>query len=92
VVVPDAALKLYLVASEEERARRRRMQDEDGAVATGLEQTLDSIRRRDAIDSTRSASPLVVAPDAVVLDTTGRSVPDLVAEVVVRWWMVQDDA
>jgi cytidylate kinase len=92
VVVPDAALKLFLVASEEERARRRTLQDAEGAVLTGLERTLESLRRRDAIDSSRSVSPLAVAADAVVLDTTGRSIPDLVAEVVVRWWMVQEDA
>jgi cytidylate kinase len=91
VVVPDAALKIYLVASEEERARRRRLQDEGGYPGTGLEQTLESIRRRDTFDSSRAVSPLAVADDAVVLDTTGRPVPDLVAEVVVRWWMAQED-
>jgi CMP/dCMP kinase len=89
VVVPDAALKIFLVASEEERARRRRV--DEGAVAA-VEQTLESIRRRDTLDSSRAASPLATASDAVVLDTTGRSVPDLVAEVVVRWWMVQESA
>jgi cytidylate kinase len=92
VVAPDAALKLFLVATEEERARRRRRQDEEGPDAVlGLEQTLESIRRRDAIDSSRSMSPLAVAADAVVLDTTGRPIPDLVAEVVVRWWMAQEE-
>ena len=93
VVVPDAALKLFVVASEEERARRRRQDDEGPGAAgpTGLEQTLESIRRRDSIDSSRAVSPLAVAADAVVLDTTGRPIPDLVAEVVVRWWMVQED-
>lgn len=93
VVVPDAALKLFVVASEEERARRRRQDDERPGYSgpAGLEQTLESIRRRDAIDSSRTASPLAVATDAVVLDTTGRPIPDLVAEVVVRWWMVQED-
>jgi CMP/dCMP kinase len=89
VVVPDAALKLFLVASEEERARRRR-EDEGGAGA--VEQTLESIRRRDTLDASRAASPLVAAPDAVILDTTGRSVPELVAEVIVRWWMIQESA
>jgi cytidylate kinase len=89
VVVPDASLKLFLVASEEERARRRR--EEEGGVAA-VELTLESIRRRDTLDSSRAASPLVAAPDAVVLDTTGRSVPDLVAEVIVRWWMIQESA
>jgi cytidylate kinase len=91
VVVPDAALKIYLVASEEERVRRRRLQDEGGYPATGLEQARESIRRRDSFDSSRAVSPLAVADDAVVLDTTGRPVPDLVAEVVVRWWMAQED-
>ncbi|MHB8430871.1 MAG: (d)CMP kinase [Acidimicrobiales bacterium] len=70
VVFPDADLKLYLTASPEERARRRA--DEDaGALA-----------RRDRLDSTRSASPLEVAEGARVLDTTDRTVSEVVEEVM----------
>ena len=70
VVFPEADLKVYLTASAEERARRRR-DEAPGRVA-----------RRDRIDSTRAASPLRQADDARHLDTTGRSVQDVVEEVL----------
>jgi cytidylate kinase len=96
VVAPDAILKVYLVASEEERARRRQQQDDAAEVADGgggatapdgsaLDATRAAIRRRDAIDSGRAASPLAAADDAVVLDTTGLSVDGVVAEVLDRY-------
>ncbi len=70
VVFPDADLKLYLTASPEERARRRA--DEDA----------NALARRDRLDSTRSASPLEVAEGAKVLDTTDRTVSEVVEEVM----------
>lgn len=70
VVFPDADLKVYLTASPAERARRRA---EEGAVA---------LAERDRIDSTRAASPLGVAEGARVVDTTDRSVEDVVEEVL----------
>ncbi len=70
VVFPDAELKVYLTASPEERARRRH------------DEAPDWVARRDRIDSTRDASPLREAADAHRLDTTGRSVQDVVAEVL----------
>ncbi len=70
VVFPDAELKVYLTASPEERARRRH------------DEAPDWVARRDHIDSTRDASPLREARDAHRLDTTGRSVQDVVAEVL----------
>ncbi len=89
VVVPDALLKIYLVASEEERARRRLRQDDDTDVVAegsrGLAATQAANRRRDAIDSGRAASPLAAADDAVVLDTTGLSVDDVVARILTRY-------
>jgi cytidylate kinase len=85
VVAPDALLKVYLVASEEERARRRQRQENVDEASGDLDATQAAIRRRDAIDSGRVASPLVAAADAVVVDTTGRSVDGVVAEVVRRY-------
>jgi cytidylate kinase len=92
VVAPDAVLKIYLVASEEERARRRLRQDdvievasEDSGPGSELDATQAALRRRDAIDSGRAASPLAAADDAVVLDTTGLSVDGVVAEVLARY-------
>lgn len=70
VVFPDADVKVYLTAAAGERARRR--EDEPAA----------SVARRDRIDSTRAASPLTRAGDAHLLDTTGRSVEDVVEEVL----------
>ncbi|MEA2842415.1 MAG: CMP/dCMP kinase [Actinomycetota bacterium] len=70
VVFPDAVLKVFLTASPEERASRR---DDESA---------DDVRRRDLIDSTRAASPLVVADGAVVVDSTGRGVDEVVDEIV----------
>lgn len=85
VVAPDALLKIYLVASEEERARRRQEQDGATEASGDLDATQAAIRRRDAIDSGRAASPLAAAADAVVLDTTGLSVEGVVDEVVRRY-------
>jgi len=70
VVFPDATLKVFLTASLEERARRRG--DESAA----------SLERRDRIDSTREASPMKVAEDARILDTTGRSINEIVEEII----------
>lgn len=70
VVFPAARLKVFLTASPEERARRRHDEPAEG------------LARRDRIDATRSASPLVQAEDARLLDTTGRTVEDVVAEVL----------
>lgn len=70
IVFPEATLKVYLTASLEERARRR---GEEGA---------HSVARRDQADSTREASPLRQADDAIVLDTTGRTVEDVVREII----------
>lgn len=79
VVLPDADVKVYLTASDEERARRRAGepgQPDDALVAADL-------ARRDRLDSGRSASPLVVAGGAVVIDTTGLSVDEVVDAIVV---------
>ncbi|MEW6475292.1 MAG: (d)CMP kinase [Actinomycetota bacterium] len=96
VVAPDALLKIYLEASEEERARRRLRQDDSapgaGEATGGLAATQAAIRRRDAIDSGRTASPLAVADDAVVLDTTDLSVEGVVAEVLRRYRAALDAA
>ena len=80
VVLPEADLKIYLTADSAERAGRRAA--EQGAAPDEMEVTAASIRRRDALDSSRADSPLLAAPDAVVVDSTGRSVDAVVAEVL----------
>ena len=79
VVFPNAALKVFLKADPEERARRRLKQDrKDGRSAT-LEQTAYEIARRDQLDAERKISPLVAAADAYQIDST-----DLAADQVVE--------
>ncbi len=74
VVFPDAELKVYLTADEDERLRRR-------AGETGEELARDIVRR-DTADASREMSPMMAADDALVVDTTGRSIEDIVDEVV----------
>ncbi len=69
VVLPDADLKIYLDASLEERARRRWEQEGAESGPLSFEQTLQKVRERDHIDSTRDISPLRAADDAIILDS-----------------------
>jgi cytidylate kinase len=87
VVAPDATLKVFLTASLDERARRRVEELAAGrtgeaAAAPDPAQVAAALAVRDAADANRPVSPLAAADDAVVLDTTGRSVEDVVDEVV----------
>ncbi len=77
VVSPDSPLKVFLTASEEERARRR-------AAQTGedFESVLDAQRRRDARDTEREHGALRAAEDAVELDTTGLGLEEVIGRVV----------
>ena len=79
VVLPDAALKVFLSASPDERARRRAAQTNREAE---LERIREAMRARDKRDAEREASPLVPAPDAVVIDTTGLPLEEVIQRVV----------
>ena len=83
VVFPGADVKIYLDASPEERARRRA---EDPAHASSknarLSDVATALAERDKSDSTRAVSPLSVAPDSVVIDTTGVPIADVVERVL----------
>lgn len=82
VVVPDAALKVYLTASDEIRAARRGAQDrKHGRGGADASAVLADVRRRDRLDSTRTVSPLAAADDAVVLDTDDLSVDAVLDEL-----------
>jgi len=81
VVLPEADLKIYLDASEDERARRRYIERKDRSEPVEYETVLRELKRRDEIDSTRSVSPLKKADDAVYVDSTGKSVEQVMAEV-----------
>jgi CMP/dCMP kinase len=73
VVAPDADLKVYLTASADARARRRSAED-----ASDVDSTAADLLRRDRFDSTRAVDPLQQAEDAVVLDTTGMGIDEVV--------------
>ncbi len=78
VVFPDAFWKFYLDASLEERARRRILQMRVGGKNPDFREVLESIRYRDLRDRSRSYGPLLIASDAVVIDTTFLSEPEVV--------------
>jgi len=82
VVFPDAGLKIFLTASPEVRAERRWREHQQKGEAIDLARTLEEIRERDQRDRERSTSPLVRAPDAVVVDSTAME-PEEVARLVV---------
>ncbi len=84
VVFPEAEVKIYLEATLEERARRRRLEMAGRGIDQSLEDLVGEIRRRDELDSGREDSPLRRAPDAIPLDTTGMTIEDQVEAVVRR--------
>ena len=77
VVFPDAELKVYLTADVEERARRRAKEVTD----LDYEAVAADIARRDAIDSSRKADPLMEADDATLVDTTGLTISEVVDKI-----------
>jgi CMP/dCMP kinase len=82
VVLPDAALKLYIVASADERARRRHQERLARGSDSDYEAILADVIRRDEIDSNRTHSPMKPAEDAVMIDTTGRTPEQILAEIL----------
>ena len=74
VVFPDADIKFFLDAAAQERAERRFLEDQAANPDTTFEQTLAEINERDRRDSTRADSPLKIAEDAIVIDSTGLSI------------------
>ncbi len=82
VVLPEADLKIYLDATEHERAMRRFLERQQRGEQVQFDTVLQEIRRRDEIDSNRSVAPLKQAEDAVYLDSTGLSVTQVLARVM----------
>jgi CMP/dCMP kinase len=83
VVCPHADVKVFLTASLEERARRRRADLVRRGVEVDLERVLEDVRRRDRLDSTRAVSPLRVAEGAIVIDSSELEA-DAVADLIER--------
>lgn len=101
VVFPDAKLKIFLIASAEERARRRYLQLQETGNTTAakkgakqlihkddgdsLRALVEEIRARDERDATRNVSPMRPAEDAIEIDCTSMTIADVVAEVLSHW-------
>jgi cytidylate kinase len=82
VVFPNAQLKIYLDASAEERARRRSNDKAHTGSQVGQAAVAAAIQARDQSDKTRAASPLTLAPDAVLIDTTDMPIDEVVQRVL----------
>lgn len=83
VVMPDAGLKVYMVATVEERARRRYLEQRARGRPVVYEEILQDLLRRDRLDSERTVAPLRPADDALVLDTS-QMMPDEVAQRIIE--------
>jgi len=82
VIMPEADLKVFLVASVEERARRRQLQYRQQGREVPLETLIEQVKARDERDSKRSLAPLKPAPDAVLLETDDLSEAEVVDKIV----------
>jgi cytidylate kinase len=82
VVFPNAPVKIFLTASAETRAQRRNAQNVRAGLADDYEAVLADVQRRDHLDSTRAVSPLRAAPDAVVVDTSDMTEPEVIAHLL----------
>ena len=92
VVFPDATLKVFLTASQQERAERRYKQLIEKGMSDTLESLLRDIRERDARDAGRATAPLAAAADAVILDTTGMTITAAIQFVLDRYGAIWVDA
>lgn len=81
-VIPDAEVKIYMIASVEERAERRLKDNTDRGIPSTLEQLKKDIAERDAYDMNREISPLVKADDAIEMDTTGMTIEAVTERII----------
>lgn len=83
-VLPDAELKLFLIASVEERAQRRHEENLNKGFESDLNELKKEIEQRDLIDSKRELAPLVKADDAIEIDTTSLSINQVSEEILAK--------
>ncbi len=81
-VLPDAEVKVYMIASVEERAERRFKDNQERGIVSSIEQLKIDIAERDAYDMNREISPLKKADDAVEIDTTGLSIEEVTNRII----------
>ncbi|WP_226034669.1 (d)CMP kinase [Aquibacillus saliphilus] len=81
-VIPDAEVKIFLIASVKERADRRHKENLEKGFESNLEQLKKEIENRDKLDSEREVAPLIKAEDAVEIDTTSLSIEEVVERIL----------
>ncbi|WP_145542869.1 (d)CMP kinase [Virgibacillus sp. SK37] len=81
-VLPDAEVKIFLIASVEERAMRRYEENKRRGIFTDLEELKEDIKKRDEMDMNREVSPLIKADNAVEVDTTSLTIDEVVQEIL----------
>ena len=86
VVLPEARVKFFLVASAEERARRRFIECSERGEEVSNESILEAMRMRDEIDSTREVAPLRQAEDAITLDSEGKGIQEVFEIAKSKLW------
>ena len=82
IVLPDAELKVYMIASVDERAERRQKENELRGIPSTLNQLKKEIEERDHYDMNRDISPLRKAEDAITVDTTSKTIEDVTEEIL----------
>src|SRR5690625_185776 len=81
-VLPSAEIKIFLIASVEERAERRHKENIEKGYQSNLEQLMEDIRNRDKRDMTRDVAPLLKAKDAISIDTTSLTIDEVVEQIL----------
>ncbi|WP_343252744.1 (d)CMP kinase [Ligaoa zhengdingensis] len=82
VVLPQAQVKIFLTASPEDRAERRRQELMGKGIQADFAEVLEDVRKRDYNDSHRAIAPLCQAPDAILVDTTGNTCEQSIAQLI----------
>ena len=88
-VLPNADVKIYLIASVYERARRRYEENVEKGIPSDFEELQKEIEKRDELDSSRKASPLMKARDAIEIDTTPLSIQEAADKILEKVYIVQ---
>ncbi len=81
-VLPDALIKIFMVASVEERAKRRYKENVEKHIACSYEDIVNDVRERDRIDSSRAFAPLKPASDAIEIDTSNMTIEEVIKTVM----------
>ena len=81
-VFPNADVKIYLDASEEERAKRRLLEMQEKKIEMTYDEVLDNIRKRDYNDKHKEIGALKLAPDSIVIDTTDLSIEEVENKII----------